>query len=715
MNLIKKTVNLLSLAGLVFLLFLFVFESQLKIPAWLQVVGRMHPLLLHFPLVLVTISLLSYWIPANDASQENAWNLIRLFAAFTAIGSAIMGLLLSIEKADSGDILRYHQWGGLGTAIAAWLLYSFHSYIHKNLRLGKSISIVTALLLIATGHWGATITHGENYLTGPLVSEEKKIVDLQQAKIFPDIMLTVLKDKCGRCHIGINQKGGLSLADSIGITKGGKNGPAIVPGDIFKSLLITRIHLPLSDKKHMPESDKPQLSNVEIALLEAWIKAGAPFNKKLSSLPVTDSFRLLAVSYLSTQLNQTPEVVYNFPQANASTIDQLNNNYRVIKQQGKNSPALSVSFFGRQFYTPEKLKELEPLKTQIIQLNLAKMPVTDEQLNWISNLPNLEKLNINYSNITDEGLKQLTNMKSLSALSCIGTAITLKGLQNLLMNKNIQLVYVWDTKVNPAEIAALQKANPHTQIDLGFQGADTMKIALNQPTVVTPDGFFRDSQKIVLSHVIKGVALHYSLDGTEPDSSETSLYTKPFTISNTITLLVKAYKPGWLPSLPTRKFYLKAGIPGITTTLLTPPDVQYPLKSANQLTDLNLADPEDINTNWLGYRKNDAIMVFDMGKKVEVKEVLVNALYKIRPFIFPPIFIKVWGSDDQKNWTLLQTLRPEIPKTFIRTDSYLQRLAFEPVKLRFIKLQAHPIPKLPVWHPGKGQAGWFFLSEVVIN
>ena len=108
-------------------------------------------------------------------------------------------------------------------------------------------------------------------------------------------------------------------------------------------------------------------------------------------------------------------------------------------------------------------------------------------------------------------------------------------------------------------------------------------------------------------------------------------------------------------------------------------------------------------------------MVFDMGKMVEVKEVLVNALYKIRPFIFPPIFIKVWGSDDQKNWTLLQTLRPEIPKTFIRTDSYLQRLAFEPVKLRFIKLQAHPIPKLPVWHPGKGQAGWFFLSEVVIN
>ena len=242
-----------------------------------------------------------------------------------------------------------------------------------------------------------------------------------------------------------------------------------------------------------------------------------------------------------------------------------------------------------------------------------------------------------------------------------------------------------------------------------------MTVALNLPTIKTPEGFFRDSQKIVLSHVVKGVNLHYSINGKEPDSSKASLYTKPFNIYNTSTLLVKAYKDGWLPSGAIKKFYLKEGIPGIKTLLLTPPDVQYPLKSENQLTDLNLGESDDINTHWLGYRKNDALFVFDLGKRLTVKEVLVNALYKIRPFIFPPIFIKVWGSTDQKNWSLLQTLRPEIPKTFIKTDNYLQKLSFEPVMIRYIKLQAHPIPKMPAWHPGKGQPGWFFVSEVVIN
>jgi uncharacterized membrane protein len=240
------------------LLFLFVFESQLKIPAWLQVVGRMHPLLLHFPIVLVAISLFSYWMPAKDASQENAWALIRLFAAFTAISAAIMGLLLAIEKTDSGDTLLYHKWSGLLTAIIAYILYSFQTFIQKRIRLAKAVSVLTALLLLATGHWGATVTHGENYLTGPILSQEKKMVDLQQATIFADIILPVFKEKCGRCHVGNNQKGGLSLADSIGIMKGGKNGNAMVAGDLLRSLIISRIHLPLDDKKHMPVSDKPQ-------------------------------------------------------------------------------------------------------------------------------------------------------------------------------------------------------------------------------------------------------------------------------------------------------------------------------------------------------------------------------------------------------------------------------------------------------------------------
>ena len=38
------------------LAFVVLFSESLVIPSWLQVVGRMHPLLLHFPIVLLVIA-----------------------------------------------------------------------------------------------------------------------------------------------------------------------------------------------------------------------------------------------------------------------------------------------------------------------------------------------------------------------------------------------------------------------------------------------------------------------------------------------------------------------------------------------------------------------------------------------------------------------------------------------------------------------------------
>ena len=37
------------------LIFLLVFESRIALPAWVQVIGRMHPLLLHFPVTLLVL------------------------------------------------------------------------------------------------------------------------------------------------------------------------------------------------------------------------------------------------------------------------------------------------------------------------------------------------------------------------------------------------------------------------------------------------------------------------------------------------------------------------------------------------------------------------------------------------------------------------------------------------------------------------------------
>jgi uncharacterized membrane protein len=70
------------------------------------------------------------------------------------------------------------------------------------------------------------------------------------------------------------------------LSKGGKGG---VPWDTTKAdlgLLISSLHLPLEDKKHMPPRGKVQLTDDEIVLLAAWVKGGSRFDQLVSS-PVT--------------------------------------------------------------------------------------------------------------------------------------------------------------------------------------------------------------------------------------------------------------------------------------------------------------------------------------------------------------------------------------------------------------------------------------------
>lgn len=86
----------------------------------------------------------------------------------------------------------------------------------------------------------------------------------------------ILVQKCGKCHLTMNHKGGLSLETKASTMKGGRDGAVIVPGDPGKSLLIKLIRHegPANDPKPMPPKS-PKISDAEIAIITQWIKAGA--------------------------------------------------------------------------------------------------------------------------------------------------------------------------------------------------------------------------------------------------------------------------------------------------------------------------------------------------------------------------------------------------------------------------------------------------------
>src|SRR5688572_14859418 len=107
------------------LIFLLIFEEKLVVPAWVQLFGRMHPLLVHFPIVLLLLAAgweLSAARKANLPARGSIGNWLLLIAAFTAVVSAIMGLLLSREDGYSPETLAWHKWSGTSVSVIslAW-------------------------------------------------------------------------------------------------------------------------------------------------------------------------------------------------------------------------------------------------------------------------------------------------------------------------------------------------------------------------------------------------------------------------------------------------------------------------------------------------------------------------------------------------------------------------------------------------------------------
>jgi mono/diheme cytochrome c family protein len=97
-----------------------------------------------------------------------------------------------------------------------------------------------------------------------------------QLQFFESKIRPLFADKCYKCHSQQAEKvkAGLLLDTRAGVLKGGETGPAIVPGDPEKSLLIKAVRYTDPDLQ-MPPKDK-KLSDEQIADLVAWVKMGAP-------------------------------------------------------------------------------------------------------------------------------------------------------------------------------------------------------------------------------------------------------------------------------------------------------------------------------------------------------------------------------------------------------------------------------------------------------
>jgi uncharacterized membrane protein/mono/diheme cytochrome c family protein len=714
-------------ASVVFVLFLLVFNDKFVVPVWLQPLGRMHPLLLHFPIVILLLTMVMEAFRFGTASEANpgAGEFYRTFlknllliGTLTAGLTVIMGLFLAKEDGYSGQVLTWHKWSGVGIFFMASLVYWGRSKAWYTARLAQLGAVVTVLFLIGAGHYGASLTHGDNFLFEPISRLEKPApVALDKAMVYADVIQPIFEQKCISCHNADKLKGQLNLATMDALLKGGKTGKLFVAGKPDISLLMERIHLPMEEKKHMPPSGKTQLTPQEMTLLALWVKGNAEHKKKVIDLPATDSLRLLA-----TTLFKPVDAVesFDFDAADEETVKSLNNDYRTVAPLAKESPALAVNLYNKATYSPEKLAELSPINQQVVYLNLNKMPVKDPDLKRVAQFGNLQKLDLNFTDITGSGLSELAGLSKLKTLALSGTNVSYDVLQKQLGNlKSLQTISLWNTKLTPSQIAQLQQANKRIQFIAGFDGADSAPITLNPPQIKNSSTIFTGTVPLQLKHPIKGVQIRYTTDGTEPDSLHSPVFNNQTVLTQPTLVKARAYKTGWYGSTVAAFDFYRSTYKPDSVNLLLPLNPVHQADGAHTFFDgrlgtFNANSPAWAN-NWAGFRKYDMALVSEFRKPVRVSSVALRIMVEEETGIFPPGVVEVWGGDSRGKMTLLGTLRPEQPVKKETPVLKAVTCSFNPQTVSFLKIVAKPVKALPNWHSGKGNPALLLVDEVFIN
>lgn len=268
----------------------------------LQFLGRLHPLLVHFPIGLLVVALflelLTIRTKKNELREGIKW-MVYLGAIFAGF-SALFGWLLSSHEDYRGDLVDNHQYTGIATAIlavaTALILRNSLKKRSLDLRVYRLALTATVIILTIAGHLGATLTHGEDYLTIVLPENESTYTDEKSMALLSELktsdsLTAVQQDKlnlevralfahkCYQCHSENKQKGKLILEHKEGVFKGGESGVSVIPGKPGQSELFRRITLPANDKEVMPSKGK-LLTESEIALVELWIQKGAYWSDK---------------------------------------------------------------------------------------------------------------------------------------------------------------------------------------------------------------------------------------------------------------------------------------------------------------------------------------------------------------------------------------------------------------------------------------------------
>ncbi len=459
-----------------------------------RLIGRLHPVVVHFPIALLAVAVL-FEVIAIVVKKE------RIRPSTSGLACVVIGALGACIAAWAGwlnadlephgkgvaDFVEVHRWLGITTAGLAALalvggLFGATGKARGMTALYRVTLVLAAGAVGVTGHWGGSIVYGKGYLTEMLFPRsapqapdiEAILAELEAAETtltidFATQIAPIFANNCIKCHGPDKSKGGLRLdAWQYVFDDRDADEQVIIPGDAFSSDLSFRIALAPDDEDAMPPEGKGDpLTPADVALIETWINEGAIW----ADVPIiAPAIEVAESDEPSEKAAADPMLVFDeAAQARqAEVLIALRDRGVVAQQLILNEPWAEVRFdLRREGVTNADFALLEQLAPTLISLNLAGTSITDQELVLLSRLGVLQRLHLERTAITDEGITHLTSLSQLRYLNLHHTAITDQGLITLASLPALEHLYLWETGVTPQAAALLGALKPTMLVEIG--------------------------------------------------------------------------------------------------------------------------------------------------------------------------------------------------------------------------------------------------------
>ena len=284
---------------------------------------------------------------------------------------------------------------------------------------------------------------------------------------FSKSVQSVLEARCIDCHGSKKQKGDLrldSLKDALS---------ALKPGESSESELFKRIVLPSDHEDIMPPKGEP-LTKEQIESIKTWIDGGAKWPEGLVLLSSKERAELKAAA---SRLPRPDIKAVAVSDAEKAAIAKLSSGEGI----GDESAAPLVMALAQDtqlIYANFRLigknvedKHIAPLSdiANLNELDLSNTKISGAGLAVIKNSKRITKLSLANTVVDDAALKHIEGLINLMSINLYNTKVTDSGLAMLKNMKFLRKVYAWKSGITENGAAELKKVLPNVDVNLGFK------------------------------------------------------------------------------------------------------------------------------------------------------------------------------------------------------------------------------------------------------